>query len=333
MIRTCTKCGFILGTRPGLKEVDGVCLACINAEKKETINFSERQTWLDEFLQSKKGGGNYDCLVAVSGGKDSHIIVKRLVENHNVKNILLVTVADEYSLSDAGCHNRRNISEYFGFDHIIFRNTPKISKEMTLKYFVEKLNPQRWYEEKLYDVPIKIADMYGINTVFFGENSAFEYGNSEDLNIFHPASTEKQKIIFLGAVYPYSISDSIKNAKTVNFKSLDDFGTWFREGSIEDDTQIDSVGNMVDIWCKFPKFGFQRVSDIACRLVRECLLTREQAVSYIKDRDYIIDRYAKRDFCKTIGISETFFDETVEKHVNKNIILKDINGIYRRKDL
>ena len=34
----CSKCSFPLGCRPGLKEVDGVCSACINSEKKKKIN-------------------------------------------------------------------------------------------------------------------------------------------------------------------------------------------------------------------------------------------------------------------------------------------------------
>ena len=331
-IQLCNKCGFILHTRPGLRQIDGVCLACINADKKKTINFSERQKWLDMFLEQNKAQDKYDCLIAVSGGKDSHMIVKRLVDNHNVKNPLLVTVADDYSLSEAGAHNRKNISEFFGFDHIVFRNNPKKFREVSLKDFVERLNPQRWYEETLYDVPIELARKFNVKTVFFGENSSFEYGNSESLEIFHPRSTEELNIIFMGSIYPYSITDSIAVAKEANFKDLADFDTWFREGSIEDSTQIDSIGNMVDIWCKFPKFGFQRVSDIACRLVREGILNKEQALRLIREKDHILDRKAKRDFCKVQNISEDFFDKTVLKHVNRQLIYTDINGYYRRVD-
>ena len=33
-IRLCKECGFILGTRPHLREEGGVCLACLNKDKK-----------------------------------------------------------------------------------------------------------------------------------------------------------------------------------------------------------------------------------------------------------------------------------------------------------
>ena len=53
----------------------------------------------------------------------------------------------------------------------------------------------------------------------------------------------------------------------------------------------------------------------------------------IKDSDYICDPLAKKDFCRTIGITVQEFDETVDKFANKDILVKDANGKWRRKDL
>ena len=72
----------------------------------------------------------------------------------------------------------------------------------------------------------------------------------------------------------------------MGFKQLSDFDDWQRQGSIDDFTQIDSKGYMIQHWTKFIKFGFQRVSDMACRFVREGKLTKEQALQLIKDSDY-----------------------------------------------
>ena len=58
-MKLCLKCGFLLGSRPGLKDVDGVCQACINSEKKKTINFKERQDWLTKYIKENKGNGEY----------------------------------------------------------------------------------------------------------------------------------------------------------------------------------------------------------------------------------------------------------------------------------
>ncbi len=331
-IRTCKKCGFILGTRPGLKDVDGVCLACINSDKKSKINFKERQEWLTTYLKENMTSPVYDCLIAVSGGKDSHMIVRRLIENHGVKNPLLVTVTDEFTKTQAGMHNFKNIAERFNLDHITFRCQPQTFREETLKDFENALHPLKWIEEKIYKIPVDIAKKFGIKIVFFGENSAFDYGSSEDLEIFHPASDEVTRVIFMGAIYPYSIMDSYRVAKEVGFKDLDDFNEWNRQGNIDNFTQIDSIAYIMQLWTKYVKFGFQRVSDIACRFVREGVLTKEQAEQLILEKDYVCDPMAKRDFCRTIGITEEHFDEVVNKFANQKLVIKDLNGNWRRLD-
>jgi diphthamide synthase (EF-2-diphthine--ammonia ligase) len=332
IIRTCSRCGFILGTKPGLIEKMGVCQACINNEKKKTINFTKRQSWLTNYIKKNKGTGEYDCIIAVSGGKDSHTIVYRLIKNHGIKNPLLVTVMDEFTKTQAGTHNLKNIAERFNLDHIYFRSKPITFRKETLKDFRKELHPLKWIENRIYKIPIDIARKFGIKLVFFGENSGFEYGLNKNLNIFHPVSDDKVKVIFMGAIYPYSIKDSLKVARSVGFKDLDDFNEWHRQGNVENYTQIDSIAYLIQLWTKYAKFGFQRVSDVACRFVREGKITRKQALMLIEEKDYICDPAAKKDFCNTIGITERYFDQVVDKHANTDYVRKDINGNWRRID-
>jgi hypothetical protein len=326
----CSRCGFPLGVRPGMLERDGVCMACLNQD----IDFKARQEWLTKFIQDNKGDGEYDCLIAVSGGKDSHMIVKRLIDNHGVKNPLLVSVTDEFTHTQAGKYNINNLVMRYDLDHITFRCKPQTFRKETLKDFENELHPLKWIEEKIYSVPIDIAKKYGIDLVFYGENSAFEYGTSEELNIFYPNSeiSYAPYTVFMGAIYPYSIMDSLTQAREIGFKDLKDFDEWYRQGSIEQFTQIDSVAYVIQLWTKYVKFGFQRVSDIACRFVREGLITKEQAELFIKERDYICDPQAKVDFCKTIGITEDYFDKIVDNHANKDLVYKDVNGNWRLKE-
>ena len=324
---TCLKCGFPL-TRPRLKAKDGVCQACINSEVKKTIDFKARQEWLTKFIKENRGK-DYDCVIAVSGGKDSHMIVRRLVERHGVKNALLVSVTDEFTHTKAGKMNIDNLVNRYGFDLITFRCDPVSFKRETLKDFQDELHPLKWVEGKIYEIPVKIAKLYGIPIVFFGENSAFEYGESEELDIFHPGSDDT-KIIFMGAIYPYSITDSLQQAREIGFVDLDYTGEWPRQGSIEQYTQIDSVAYIIQLWTKFVKFGFQRVADIACRLVREGVYTREQAMIYIDKYDYICDPTARDDFCNTVGITRKDFEDIVDKHANKKLVEK-VNGEWKTR--
>lgn len=329
-MRLCSKCGFILDTRPGLQEREGVCLACVNSERKKSIDFAARQEWLTKHIQERRTHPDYDCVIAVSGGKDSHMIVRRLIENHGVKNPLLVSVTDEFTHTKAGKHNIDNLVNLYDLDLITFRCKPQTFKQETLNDFVQELHPLKWIEEKIYKVPVEIAKNYGISLVFFGENSAFEYGTSEELDIWHPASGDGVEIIFMGAIYQYSITDSLACAREIGFKDLDDFNEWPRKGSIDQYTQIDSIAYIIQLWTKYVKFGFQRVSDIACRYVREGIFTRAEAVKAIDRHDHVCDPMAKADFCQTIGITEDYFDSIVDHHANRELVEKR-EGVWRRK--
>jgi hypothetical protein len=75
---------------------------------------------------------------------------------------------------------------------------------------------------------------------------------------------------------------------------------------------------MVHLWAKYPKFGFQRAADIASRRVREGLMTLPDAQDAMKNIDPILDPWAKKDFCDTIGYTEKEFDEIVARHYRKD---------------
>lgn len=72
---------------------------------------------------------------------------------------------------------------------------------------------------------------------------------------------------------------------------------------------------------------------MACRFVREGIITRDQAVQLIKDEDWRCDPQGKRDFCTTIRITEEEFNDTVDRFANTKLLTKDVNGNWRRKDL
>ena len=74
-MKYCKKC-VMPDTKPDLFfDKEGVCDACRSAEAKETaIDWGAREKELEEILEKhrNKDGSNYDCIVPVSGGKDSH---------------------------------------------------------------------------------------------------------------------------------------------------------------------------------------------------------------------------------------------------------------------
>ena len=328
-MKRCIKCGMP-DTRPGSIFTDGICQACINYENRSSIDYDERWKELKQICSDqKKKGGQYDCVVAVSGGKDSTVIVSEL-DKLEMK-MLLVTVADEFTKTKAGEHNINNIAERFNCDHIIFRCEPQTFRRETLRDFEKELHPLKWIEEKIYTKPIEIARNFGIDIVFFGENSAYEYGTESELKIYHPLSDGVVDVLYFFAFCPYDEFGNMHKAREYGFLDLDDFEEWPRQGNIENFTQIDSIAYIVQLWTKYPKYGFQRVCDMTSRLVRKGIMSKEKADMLVSERDHILDPMAKWDFCGRIGITESYFDTIVDKHVNKDIMRKDLIGRWRVK--
>ena len=102
-------------------------------------------------------------------------------------------------------------------------------------------------------------------------------------------------------------------------------GEWDRQGTIENFEQIDSMGYMVHLWLKYPKFGFQRVSDIASRRVREGALSLKKAKALIWSYDHILDPKAMKDFCDTLDYTAKQFWGVIAK--------SEWNKYYGKQDL
>ncbi len=340
----CLKCGFP-DTRPGLIFRDGICLACLNYAKRSQIDWADREHKLESILGAYKGKTKYDCLIPVSGGKDSYFLVKTMVD-HGM-NPLLVTVTDSFEHTKAGTHNLRNLIEKFNLNHWQYTISHDLFRRATRVAFEGTGEALKFVEYAIYTIPTKLAQAFGIPLVIFGENSAYEYGTSEDdtfiantavkgmiekLNDERPFWTEhgitngeidsilpmwpvkdeNPLILFMSHFYPWSSVEHLKIAKKLGFKDLT--GEWDRKGTIENFEQIDSIAYMVHLWIKYPKFGFQRVTDIATRRVREGLMTFDEAQKAIKEHDKILDPRALKNFCEFCGYTEDEFYKIVEKH-------------------
>src|SRR3989344_5698516 len=94
-MKYCKKC-VMPDTKPDLFfDKEGVCDACRSAEAKETaIDWGAREKELEEILEKhrNKDGGNYDCIVPVSGGKDSHFQTYIIKKKYGLNPLWIFTV-------------------------------------------------------------------------------------------------------------------------------------------------------------------------------------------------------------------------------------------------
>lgn len=174
----CKKC-VMPNTRPGITfDENGVCSACLNNERKKYIDWDKRYAELKTLCNKYRncnGLGNHDCIIAVSGGKDSHFQVHIMKEEMNM-HPLLVSVEDNFTMTEAGKHNIRNISEEFGCEIISLKPNIRAQKAIMRKTF-EKFGKPTWYFDRLiYTYPLIMSLKFNIPLLVYGENISVEYG-------------------------------------------------------------------------------------------------------------------------------------------------------------
>lgn len=343
-MQRCKKC-YMPDTRPGSVFEGGVCQACRNYAARDKVDWTQREEELRKLCDKyRRDDGYYDCLIPVSGGKDSHFLVYTIKEKMGM-NPLLVTVADPFTKSKAGEHNFRNLGKTFNCDHILFNISEDVFRRATRFAFEKFLDPLRFVEAAIYTIPYKTAINYNIPLIIFGENSRYEYGElkeddpsaneyvenmfksidldiwrnngflEQELNPIVPPKDGHADVIFMSYFYPWSSVSHLEIAQKRGFRDLTH--EWKREGYFEDFEQIDSVAYIVHIWLKYPKFGFQRICDLASRRVREGYMELEHAKKLIDDNDHKLDQKALDDFLAFTGYSVKEFWEIVDKFAVK----------------
>lgn len=356
-MKFCKKC-IMPNTRPGITfNKDGVCVACLHHDMKKKIDwkkrFDELKVLCDKYR--RKNQKEYDCIIAVSGGKDSHYQVHIMKELMDM-NPLLVSVEDYFTMTKAGEHNVKNISETFGCNIFSLKPNRKAGKIIS-KLMFEKYARPLWYVDRLiYTAPLHVAVKFGIPLVVYGENVSYEYGGTEDKETYSAkaqinngvapafdfkelinAGVPEKDLSFLDAptkddiekLDPIYLSyfiewNTIKNyefAKSRGFKNLEH--EWSRTNHIENFNQIDSIGYLMNAWMKFPKYGHAYATDYAARWVRYGLLSRQEAVKLAEDRDHDLDCKIIEDFCAVVGFSLTEFNNIIEKHYNIDLFYKN----------
>lgn len=342
-------------TRPNTPFDGGICQACKNYDTRANVDWDRRLEELKVICdRHRRKDGYYDCMIPVSGGKDSHAMIYWIKEVMGM-NPLLVTTGDPFTSTQAGKKNYYNLGDTFNCDQFLGTASPDLARRLIRASFEERLDPLLYIEQILNSIPFRLAISLGISMQFKGE-SPFIYGASveenksalermfvrinsfnpdywiergakiEELNTIRPPSQKnldevKPEVYYLSYFVPWSSLSSRQIASRYGFVDL--AHEWKREGCMEDFEQIDSMAYLVHLWLKYPKFGFQRTSDIASRRLREGAITKEEAKKFIKEKDHVLDQLALQDFCSFLGYTKKEFWDIVDRFWNPKIFEKD----------
>lgn len=368
-MKYCKKC-LQPNTRPGIKfNEEGVCYACLYAESMKTIDWAKREQELaqiaEEAKAERKARGNlYDCVIGVSGGKDSTFQAVYAKEKLGLRPLLVNCMPDE--ITEVGRHNLDNLNGLgSGFDVISIRPNPVVAKILARKSFFERGNIVAASEYCLWASSFIIAEKMGIPLIIQGENAALTLGtamnqdtsgnafNVVDLNTLHGFDVE-ELIAGTGLsredVYFYQMPD-VEAMKKKGIRAIwlqyyakewsqvrnADFavarGLWGRMhedlhdiGRYRRFSALDSDLQIVNQMIKYLKFGFGFTTDEACYDIREDRLSREDAKWYVKEYDGKCGEQYVDLTCKYLSITREEFWEVVDRYVNRDLFEKNEKG-------
>jgi N-acetyl sugar amidotransferase len=353
-------------TKPDLQiDPEGVCSACRYYQHRRLIDWKARRQELETVLERyrSRDGSNYECIVPVSGGKDSTYQVIRMLELGC--NPLCVTATTDM-LSDIGRKNIENLKR-LGVDYLEVTTNPKIRRRIN-RLALQQVGDISWPEHvAIFTIPVRVAVQFKVPLLVWGENPQHEYGgpaSAAENNVLtrrwleefggllglrvsdlvgqegietrhliqytYPTDAELRGVkvtgLFLGYYLPW---DGLTNAL---ISQAYGFTTYHKcvEGSMVNYENVDNVQTGIHDYFKFLKFGFGRATDLACMALRRGRLSREDAVKIVAMHDgkfpWSYLGVPLEAVLEDIDMTLDEFVKVCDRFTNKKLFLCDARG-------
>ncbi|MCB1920360.1 MAG: N-acetyl sugar amidotransferase [Candidatus Competibacteraceae bacterium] len=362
-MKWCQQC-VLPDTRPHLHlDTGGVCNACRAHATKPAIDWAARAARLQEVVELAKrqaSAHGYDCLIPVSGGKDSTWQTAQCLD------LGLRPLAMTWKTPGRTEIGRRNLEALIalGVDHIDWQISPKVETRFMVKAFERFGSTAIPMHLALFNMPLTLAVRFQIPLVVWGENSAFEYGAVDEAHTgfrldaewlrtygvthgttaadwvdeellakdlagyFGPTAEELTAVdvraIFLGYYLSWDPQETRRVAEAHGF-CADARGPrtgYYAFADIDDD--FISLHH----WMKWYKFGFTRLFDNLSLEIRHGRLTRVQAIEIIRQTGDQTPHEDIDKFCAFAGIARKRFFEIAEQFRNREIWRRRIDGVW-----
>ena len=370
-MRYCKRC-LQPDTRPGIVfDDEQICFACRYEESKATIDWAAREAELRGFAEeakaeAKKRGNIYDCIIGVSGGKDSTFQAVYAKEKLGLNPLLINCMPDE--ITEIGRKNINNLNN-LGFDIISIRPNPIVAKKLARKSFFERGNIIAASEYCLWASSYIMAVKFNIPLIIQGENAALTLGAAKNQEATGNAFSVMQLETIRGAsvdsfvdlsnnitekdLFLYKIP-TVEEMQAKGIKAIflqyyakewsqvynADFavarGLTGRSGDLHDlgryrrYTALDCDLQIPNQMIKYLKFGFGYATDEICYDIREGRFTREEGKWYVNEYDGLCGQQYIDAACRYLSITEEEFWEVVDRYVNRDLFEK-VNGKWTPK--
>ena len=325
-IKWCKKCVYPSSSAVPLEfDDDGYCSGCQTQLEKKDIDWEERLEYLLEMVEPYRKSSGYECIIPVSGGKDSYYQVDFVINKLGLKPLLVTYNGNNYL--EEGWKNLMNMADAFQTDHVIIRpNTDLLIRMNRLGY--RMMGDMNWHNHSgIFTTPIQVAVNYNIPLMFWGEHGWTEVGGmlsrydfpeftfryrvdqglrgydwqdfmqdkedtieENELELFkYPKDEDINRVgvrgLYIGNFDPWDVN---KNTKMVIKK----YGWIPKQSPFERTYRImsnldDRYENGAHDYLKWIKFGYGRATDHASNDIRDGLMSRDEGVSMVKKYDHV----------------------------------------------
>jgi N-acetyl sugar amidotransferase len=369
-MKFCKKC-LQTDTRPGTKfDENGICPACNYYDTLADTDWDERRKEVEEIVAFGKANNQsgYDCIIGVSGGKDSlrqALFVKDVLK---MKPLLVCLSYPPEQITQRGVDNASNMINH-GFDCIVVNPAPQVWKKLMRKGFFEYTNWCRSTELALFSSVPRLAIAYQIPLIWWGENTALQLGEVTVMGKSGSDGNNLRKMNTLGGGdITWLLNDEINKSDVLQYiypseKQMEDanlritfLGYFWKEWSLVDNgnfaalrgleirnekpweigdplgiTSLDEDWVTFNQMIKYYKYGFGRVADYVNEDIRRGRITREDGILLNKKFDGKCSPRYIESFSNYIGITVEDFWKQVDLSVNTELFIKHGLGNYEPK--
>jgi imidazoleglycerol phosphate synthase cyclase subunit len=348
-ISWCARCVYpSMSAAPMEYDEHGVCMGCRMDEVKRAITPEEwrrRRGLLRDVLEQYRATSQqaYDCVIPVSGGKDSYYQAHVIRREFGLRPLLVTYNANNYT--PCGWRNVQRMAEVFDCDHLFI--TPGIPLLRKLNRLgLEVMGDMNWHAHVgITTAPVRAAVAHCTPLLIWGEHGYLDLCGQFSMHDF-PEMTYRDRLehfargyewnYFVGregitaddmVVYQYPDDQALLDMN-VRGIYLGNYLYWeandhgrdvirrygFRVSREPFDRTYRTMSNLDDMhengvhdYLKYVKFGYGRGTDHACKDIRAGLLSRARAIELVNRYDRVVPRDLSRWLAYTGMQRDDFF--------------------------
>jgi N-acetyl sugar amidotransferase len=352
----CKRC-VLPSTKPGLVvDAEGICSACRSVERKHLIDWDARADRLRRLADQIRGsnGNGYECIVPVSGGKDSCYQAYMMSKVYGLRTLAVVVVPHLQTVE--GIENLNAMVTGLGVDLVKVAVRPSTLQKIRRIALLKIGNPNYAEHRVVFSAVARVASFYNAPLVVWGEDIGVEFGGNVSASSAEDGSADElinndlfREVGFeelLGGkvpdnqlfFYQYPGKEELarKRIRTIylgyyhwwdgykHYQVARLFGFKGRQagplsGNVLAYDNIDEKLCEIHIWFKFLKFGFWRPTDQCCYLIWNGYMEREEAVERVLAKQYEFPGEYLKEFLEYHQLTEDDFWASAERWRNPDI--------------